>query len=88
MKARRASLHEEPVPPAFEPAIGDGRTTEGRYELLESVSYAFLLALEALTPLQRAVLMLRRKPPAGIARATTTTQVIAGSIDRHSDEPW
>jgi RNA polymerase sigma-70 factor (ECF subfamily) len=50
---------EEPVPPAFEPAIGDGRTTEGRYELLESVSYAFLLALEALTPLQRAVLLLR-----------------------------
>jgi RNA polymerase sigma factor (sigma-70 family) len=50
---------DEPVPPAFEPAIGEGRTTEGRYELLESVSYAFLLALEALTPLQRAVLLLR-----------------------------
>ena len=50
---------EEPAPPAFEPAIGEGRTTEGHYELLESVSYAFLLALEALTPLQRAVLLLR-----------------------------
>lgn len=32
--------------------------TAGRYELLESVSYAFLLALEALTPMQRAVLIL------------------------------
>jgi len=39
--------------PAHEP-----RHTEARYELLESVSYAFLLALEALTPTQRAVLIL------------------------------
>jgi RNA polymerase sigma-70 factor (ECF subfamily) len=30
-----------------------------RYDLLESVSFAFLLALEALTPSQRAVLLLR-----------------------------
>lgn len=34
-------------------------TTQGRYELMESVSYAFLLALEELTPTQRAVLLLR-----------------------------
>ena len=32
---------------------------EGRYELLESVSFAFLLALEALSPRPRAVLLLR-----------------------------
>ncbi|HEY2515572.1 MAG TPA: sigma-70 family RNA polymerase sigma factor [Polyangiaceae bacterium] len=37
----------------------DAPSTEARYELRESVSYAFLLALEALTPLQRAVLLLR-----------------------------
>jgi RNA polymerase sigma-70 factor (ECF subfamily) len=43
-------IHE----PAHEPAA-----TAGRYELIESVSYAFLLALEALTPVQRAVLLLR-----------------------------
>lgn len=30
-----------------------------RYDLLESVTFAFLLALEALTPVQRAVLLLR-----------------------------
>jgi RNA polymerase sigma factor (sigma-70 family) len=45
---------DEASPPSVE-----ARTTEGRYELLETVSYAFLLALEALTPLQRAVLLLR-----------------------------
>ncbi len=43
---------------SFEPTI-EGRTLEGRYDLLESVSLAFLQALEALTPTQRAVLLLR-----------------------------
>jgi RNA polymerase sigma-70 factor, ECF subfamily len=33
--------------------------TDARYELHESASYAFLIALEALTPPQRAVLLLR-----------------------------
>ncbi len=49
----------ERAPPAWE--LGDdGRdTTAGRYDLLESVSFAFLLALEALTPQKRAVLLLR-----------------------------
>jgi RNA polymerase sigma-70 factor, ECF subfamily len=47
------------APPAYEVPAGSGSSTEGRYELLESVSFAFLLALEALTPSQRAVLLLR-----------------------------
>jgi RNA polymerase sigma-70 factor (ECF subfamily) len=34
-------------------------STEARYEWAESLSFAFLLALEALTPRQRAVLLLR-----------------------------
>ena len=45
-------------PPAYEPVV-EGTSMEGRYDLLESVSFAFLLALEALTPQQRAVLLLR-----------------------------
>lgn len=50
---------EDQAPPAYEIPAGSGNATEGRYELLESVSFAFLLALEALTPSQRAVLLLR-----------------------------
>jgi RNA polymerase sigma factor (sigma-70 family) len=42
----------EDEPPAHDPP-------EARYDRLESVTYAFLLALEALTPRQRAVLLLR-----------------------------
>ena len=45
--------------PSFEPVNADGVSTEGRYDLLESVSMAFLVALEALRPRQRAVLLLR-----------------------------
>jgi RNA polymerase sigma-70 factor (ECF subfamily) len=45
-------------PPAFDPPAADG-SPQARYDLLESVSFAFLLALEALTPAQRAVLLLR-----------------------------
>lgn len=50
---------EETAPPAFEPEVAGLGTTEGRYDLLESVTFAFLLALEALTPTQRTVLLLR-----------------------------
>jgi RNA polymerase sigma factor (sigma-70 family) len=44
---------------SYEPVLSGGQSTEGRYDLLESVSFAFLLALEALSPQQRAVLLLR-----------------------------
>jgi RNA polymerase sigma-70 factor (ECF subfamily) len=45
-----------PIPePSADPAAGPG----ARYDLLESVTFAFLLALEALSPAQRAVLLLR-----------------------------
>jgi RNA polymerase sigma-70 factor (ECF subfamily) len=45
-----------------EASAGDGSerlTPEGRLSLAESASFAFLLAIEALTPSQRAVLLLR-----------------------------
>jgi RNA polymerase sigma factor (sigma-70 family) len=44
--------------PSYEPVVDEGRTLESRYDLMESVSLAFLQALEALTPTQRAVLLL------------------------------
>jgi len=47
------------APPSHEPVVAGELTTEGRFDLLESVSFAFLLALEKLTPTQRAVLLLR-----------------------------
>lgn len=50
---------DESAPPSYELPADSSSPTEGRYELLESVSFAFLLALEALTPAQRAVLLLR-----------------------------
>lgn len=49
----------EESPPSYELVAEGGLSTEGRYDLIESVSFAFLLALEALTPQQRAVLLLR-----------------------------
>lgn len=49
---------DEATVPAHEPADAQGNPA-ARYDLLESVSFAFLLALEALTPAQRAVLLLR-----------------------------
>ncbi|MEZ4440772.1 MAG: sigma-70 family RNA polymerase sigma factor [Polyangiaceae bacterium] len=42
-----------------EPTAYESESTAGRYDLLESVSLAFLLALEELTPQKRAVLLLR-----------------------------
>jgi len=48
-----------PSPIETEPPAYEADATAGRYDLLESVTFAFLLALEALTPLQRAVLVLR-----------------------------
>lgn len=49
---------EESSPVSHEPA-DERANPAARYDLLESVSFAFLLALEALTPAQRAVLLLR-----------------------------
>jgi RNA polymerase sigma-70 factor (ECF subfamily) len=48
----------ETEPPSHEPE-DDAGNVAARYDRLESVSFAFLLALEALTPMQRAALLLR-----------------------------
>lgn len=49
----------EDSPASFDPRAPGEDSPAARYEMIESVSFAFLLALEALTPLQRAVLLLR-----------------------------
>jgi RNA polymerase sigma-70 factor (ECF subfamily) len=68
LRRRRRRLYEgswlpSPVETTDEDALSYTATampsTEARYEWLESLSFAFLLALEALTPKQRAVLLLR-----------------------------
>jgi predicted DNA-binding protein YlxM (UPF0122 family) len=49
---------DEAAPPSDE-TVDEQADPAARYDMLESVSFAFLLALEALTPAQRAVLLLR-----------------------------
>ena len=46
-------------PASYEPPAPSEDSPVARYDMLESISFAFLLALEALTPSQRAVLLLR-----------------------------
>jgi RNA polymerase sigma-70 factor (ECF subfamily) len=50
---------ERECPASYEPPAPTEESPHARYDMLESVSFAFLLALEALTPSQRAVLLLR-----------------------------
>ena len=50
---------DENSPASYEPPAPSEDSPVARYELKESLSFAFLLALEALTPSQRAVLLLR-----------------------------
>ena len=62
LRARRRAAYTGPWLPALVETgdeVADGDDPERRYGMLESVSYAFLLACEALTPRQRAVLLLR-----------------------------
>ena len=56
----RGTWLPEPVPTeTLRAGSADGARADARYDLLESTTFAFLLALEALTPAQRAVLLLR-----------------------------
>jgi RNA polymerase sigma-70 factor (ECF subfamily) len=70
---------EDNAPPSFEPAV-EGETLEGRYDLMESVSLAFLQALEALTPTQRAVLILRDVFDYSAAEVATALKMSEGNV--------
>ena len=50
---------DEESPASYEPPAPSLDSPAAQYDLKESISFAFLLALEALTPSQRAVLLLR-----------------------------
>ena len=50
---------DDESPASYEPPAAHEDSPVARYDLKESISFAFLLALEALTPSQRAVLLLR-----------------------------
>ncbi len=65
--------------PSYEPIV-EGRTLEGRYDLLESASLAFLHALEALTPTQRAVLLLRDVFDYSASEAAAALGLSAGNV--------
>jgi RNA polymerase sigma-70 factor (ECF subfamily) len=60
---------------AYEPPAG-----EGRYDLLESCTFAFLLALEALTPQQRAVLLLRDVFDYSVAETAAALDLSAANV--------
>lgn len=66
-------------PPSAEP-LDLAPDSEARYSLLESVSVAFLLALEALTPAQRAVLLLRDVFDLSVREVATALGLTEGNI--------
>jgi RNA polymerase sigma-70 factor (ECF subfamily) len=60
LRRRRRLAYDGPwLPQPLELLADDAPTPAARYGTMESVTFAFLLALEALTPQQRAVLLLR-----------------------------
>jgi RNA polymerase sigma-70 factor (ECF subfamily) len=69
----------EHTPSSFEPVV-EGQTLEGRYDLMESASLAFLQALEALTPMQRAVLLLRDVFDYAAAEVATVLDTSEGNV--------
>jgi RNA polymerase sigma-70 factor (ECF subfamily) len=65
---------------SYEPRVDGQNPTEGRYDLVESLSFAFLLALEVLTPKQRAVLLLRDVFDYSVAATADALGVSSGDV--------
>jgi RNA polymerase sigma-70 factor (ECF subfamily) len=70
---------DEASPPGYE-IVSSALNTEHRYDLLESVSMAFMLALERLTPRQRAVLILRDVFDYTVQEAAAALQLTATNV--------
>lgn len=82
---RRQKVREYSGPWLPSPIDTDANTTwqldaEGRYQALESVTFAFLLALEALTPQQRAVLLLRDVYDYSVAEAADALDLSEANV--------
>jgi RNA polymerase sigma-70 factor (ECF subfamily) len=70
-----------PSPVEMDEAFADAvECPEARYSTLESVTYAFLLALEALNPKQRAVLLLRDVLDYSAAEAGEVLRMSEGNV--------
>lgn len=71
----------EPVEPdEAELSLASEAGTEGRYDLVESLSFAFLLALEVLTPRERAVLVLCDVLELSVAEAAEAVGTTPGNV--------
>jgi RNA polymerase sigma-70 factor (ECF subfamily) len=71
LRRRRESAYDGPwLPSPVE--VDEEATPAARYEMVESATFAFLLALEALTPAQRAVVVLRDVLDMSAAEAAAT----------------
>lgn len=68
----------EDAPPGLWVGLGDD--VAGRYEAKESVTCAFLLALEALTPRQRAILLLRDVYDYSVAETASALRTTPGAV--------
>ena len=66
-------------PASYEPPAPSEDSPVARYDMLESISFAFLLALEALTPSQRAVLLLRDVFDYSTAEVATALEITEAS---------
>lgn len=66
--------------PALQLPADENSNPAAHYDLLESVSFAFLLALEALTPAQRAVLLLRDVFDYSVDEAATALEMSGPNV--------
>lgn len=69
-----------PSPVESERLIDSLPAVSARYSQLESASYAFLLALEALTPIQRAVLILRDVWDYSVSEAASALDISEANV--------